>query len=428
MKRVNGDVLKAGDIVLTASRSKLSKGIRLATKGTVSHAMICVEHWSVIDSTADGVHSKNLQREIFEDDEEVSVFRLRAGLDSQKARQIVNFARSEIGTRYSTREAVRTIVARTKPRNGREFCSRLVARAYSSVCIELVRDPDYCTPDELRRSTLLDEIHGVTEDVSQEELAAWRQRPDAIKMMRDSQNAVLSVARGLDKSVENFTDIDRLVREHPAWDGAIAQAYRDSGYLDLWRHEQRINPWHYDIAAMEALTRVDTLQDLRAYCIGTVRDEHSGGERFAVNLRHYEDAEKVGGRETLRQLIALYQNLVSSDEARRATARTWLGRHFPADLHEHETRIIPHSDEWFAIVERVEPNLAAIARISIVSEGSNEVCSSCGDPARDYRLANAADAMPGVPSLRLCDDCVVIRRGFGEILVPFDEWNYILVK
>jgi Permuted papain-like amidase enzyme, YaeF/YiiX, C92 family len=420
MKRVNGDVLKPGDIVLTTSRSKLSKGIRLTTRGIVSHAMICVEHWSVIDSTAAGVHSKNLQREIFEDDEEVSVFRLCVGLDRLQTRQIVNFARSEIATRYSKREAVRSVIAGTKPRNGREFCSRLVARAYSSVGVELVRDSDYCTPEELRRSVMLEEIHGVTETVSQDEMADLRQRPDAIRMMQDSQNAVLTVARSLDKSVENFTDVDRLVRDHPEWDEAIAQAYRDSGFLNLWRHEQRINPWHYDISAMEALTREGTLQDLRAYCIGTVRDEHSGGERFAVNLRHYQDAEKVSGRETLRQLIALYQNLVNSDEARRATARTWLGRHFPADLDEYEARIIPHSDEWFAIVKRVEPNLAAIARISMAREGSREVCSSCGDPARDYRLANAADAMPGVPSLRLCDDCVAIRRGFGEILVSFE--------
>ncbi len=424
MKRVNGDVLKAGDIVLTASRSKLSKGIRLTTRGTVSHAMICVEHWSVIDSTADGVHSKNLQREIFEDDEEVSVFRLRVGLDRLPTRQIVNFARSEIGTRYSKREAVRSVIASTKPRNGREFCSRLVARAYASAGIELVKDSDYCTPEELRRSVMLEEIHDATETVSREELAAWRHRPDAIRMMQDSQNAVLTVARGLDKSVENFSDVDRIVRDHPEWDRAIAQAYRDSGYLDHWRHEQRINPWHYDIDAMEAITRDDRLQDLRAYCIGTVRDEHCGGERFAVNLRHYEDAEKVSGRETLRQLIALYQNLVNSDETRRATARTWLGRHFPADLHEYEARIIPHSDEWFAIVERVEPNLATIARISMAREGSREVCSSCADPARDYRLANAADAMPGVPSLRLCDDCVAIRRGFGEILVAFEDGSF----
>jgi hypothetical protein len=31
---------------------------------------------------------------------------------------------------------------------------------------------------------------------------------------------------------------------------------------------------------------------------------------------------------------------------------------------------------------------------------------------------NAAEAMPGVPSLRLCRDCVFIRKGFGEVLEP----------
>lgn len=34
--------------------------------GIVSHAMICVQHGSFIDSTADGVQARNLQRELFE--------------------------------------------------------------------------------------------------------------------------------------------------------------------------------------------------------------------------------------------------------------------------------------------------------------------------------------------------------------------------
>jgi len=36
-------------------------------------------------------------------------------------------------------------------------------------------------------------------------------------------------------------------------------------------------------------------------------------------------------------------------------------------------------------------------------------------------LVNSADAMPGVPSLRLCSDCVVIRRLGGEILTPIED-------
>ena len=45
---------------------------------------------------------------------------------------------------------------------------------------------------------MLEEIHDVTETVSQEELAAWRERPDAIRNMQDSQNSILAVARGLE--------------------------------------------------------------------------------------------------------------------------------------------------------------------------------------------------------------------------------------
>jgi len=102
---------------------------------------------------------------------------------------------------------------------------------------------------------------------------------------------------------------------------------------------------------------------------------------------------------------------------RRDTALAWLERHSPQDVDCHLERIIPHSDHWFSIIDRVEPKLGMIARLSIEQAGSAQVCSSCGDPAQDYRLVNGADTMPGVPSLRLCSDCVDIRREGGEILV-----------
>jgi hypothetical protein len=45
--------------------------------------MIGVEPWSVIASTAGGIHSQYLQRELFEGGEEMYVVRLRAGRDTQ---------------------------------------------------------------------------------------------------------------------------------------------------------------------------------------------------------------------------------------------------------------------------------------------------------------------------------------------------------
>ncbi len=418
MKRIKSEKLQPGDIILTASRTKAGKTVRIATGGDVSHAMICVQHSSIIDSTSHGVQAWNLQRMFFEDDEGVFGFRLRESLSPVLMAQAIDFARSQIGTRYSTTEAIRSVTGGRKPRSQQQFCSRLVARMYASVGVQLVADKDYCTPEDLRRSPLLEELPDLTEIVTDEDVEQWRSRADPIQMQHDAQNAILAVARRLDPQIENFTDVDRLVREHPEFDAMIAQAYRDSGYLDLWQHELSANPWRYNLELMESITDPAELADLRVACIETIREAYSGGKRFAVNLAYYEAAHSQNPRETLTLLISLYETLVRNDHQWRETARAWLLRHHPEDVDRYMERIVPHSDLWFLAVDRVEPLLGVIARMSIEQEGSVEVCSSCGDAARDYRIANADEAMPGVPSLRLCEDCVAIRRSSGEKLEP----------
>ena len=416
MRCIDIDRLQPGDIILTASKSPTGKLVRTASSGDVSHAMICVQHGSIIDSTSEGVQARNLQREFFRNDEQVSAFRLRAGLPLLEMQKVVDFARSEVGTRYSKIEAARSVLKIAKPRGRRQFCSRLVARAYASVGIQLVTDQDYCTPEELRKSDLLQELDDITVPVSAEEVAAMSKRSNPLQLMREAQNAVLAFVRSLDPEVENFSDVDRVVREQPEWDAAIADAYRKSGYLDLWEYELAAHPYRYHLALMEEITEPHLVADMRAYCVHTIREYYSGGSRFAVNLAHYEASQQESPRETIGILIELYRTLVRDHERRVETARQWLARHFPEDVDQHLEWIVPYTPLWFSIVDQVEPRLGASARLSIAREHSEEVCSSCGDPANDYRIVNAAEAMPGVPSLRLCDDCVAIRRGFGEVL------------
>lgn len=376
MKRIDIDKLQAGDIILTASMTKAAKAVRLSSRGIVSHAMICVQHGSVIDSTDKGVQAWNLQREFFQDDEAIFAFRLREPLPPATIARVIDFARSEIGTRYSKAEAVRSVLGGPKPRNERQFCSRLVARAYASVGVQLVVDQDYCTPEDLRLSLMLIELDNVTETVTADEIAALEARSNPLQEMRDSQNAILAAARRLDPRVENFTDVDRVVQEHPEWDAAIAQAYRDSGYLDLWKHELQAHPYRYDLVVMETITDPAMLVDLRTYCIDTIREAYSGSVRFAVNLTHYQAAQSRNQRETLALLIQLYNTLVRNDELRRETARSWLLRHHPSDVAQHMEKVTPHTELWFSIVDRVEPRLGAIARLSIQRQQSIEVCSS----------------------------------------------------
>lgn len=266
MKRIKVDALQPGDIVLTASKSAAGKGIRAATFARVSHAMICVQHGSVIDSTGDGVQARNVQRELFKPGEGVYAFRLHVPVEKARIDQIVNFARAEIGARYSVREAVRSVIAGHSPRDRRQFCSRLVARAYTHAGIQLVADEDYCTPEELRASPLLVELHDITETVSAEELAAWNARPDPIAMTHAAQNAILNGVRQLDPAVEHFGDLDQVVRHHPEWDLQIAELFRASGYLNLWENDFEVNPWHYNVETMEAIADDANREAICSYC------------------------------------------------------------------------------------------------------------------------------------------------------------------
>jgi hypothetical protein len=71
----------------------------------------------------------------------------------------------------------------------------------------------------------------------------------------------------------------------------------------------------------------------------------------------------------------------------------------------------PHTAEWFKALETANPRKAAHTKHILLFAGSDAVCSICGDEAnRDYELVNAEAALGPVSTMRLCDDCVDIRR------------------
>ena len=97
MKKLNEAVLAIGDIILTTTTEPLSKGIRRVTGSDISHAMVYVEPYSVIDSTGDGVHSQNTQRLLWDDHCAVYVLRVPDGLADHQIQQIINIKRKFAG-------------------------------------------------------------------------------------------------------------------------------------------------------------------------------------------------------------------------------------------------------------------------------------------------------------------------------------------
>lgn len=208
MKKLNPQRLQVGDIILTSAPNKVSKAVRRMTKSEISHAMVYVQHSSLIDATAHGVHSNNLQRLFLEDDAVVVVLRHRTPLGEEVIRKVTDFARAATGTEYSKKEAM-AVVARTMRRTGsrKQFCSRLAAQAYAFAGISLVPDPDYCSPEDLRTSGYLVEIPDVELPASDQEVAFWETRANSLAAMTEATNAVLKAARRRSNSIENLTTL-----------------------------------------------------------------------------------------------------------------------------------------------------------------------------------------------------------------------------
>lgn len=325
-KRLNDALLTPGDIILTTTGRLTSGVIRKVTNSDISHAMLYVQHCSVIHAYGEGVHSENTQRILFDPELAVHVLRLRSALPSQTARDICENVRSKVGTEYSTFEAIRAATGRGKEFTSRQFCSRLVAQAYEKFGYSLVKNPNYCTPHDLLESQALIEIDNPTVEISAEESDSWDNHLNTPQLMRDATNKLLSAARKLDPDIQNISDLNEFLVRYPEHDSAVNELYIDSGYLDVWKFEFNKNPWHYDLDTMEGIDSRHK-KSIQRYCQSTLDDDPRDQNRFTKNLTGYLHFNRQYPRKTFATLIELYRILVDLHAQRFDVAQAWIQKH-----------------------------------------------------------------------------------------------------
>lgn len=415
LTRLNAASLEVGDIVLTTTTALVSKAIQFFTRSDISHAMVYVADHSVIDARGEGVHARNTKRLFFSKDCPVYVLRLRDGLLEDKRLAVVNFMRQQIGVQYTKVEAAKTAMGGGYRSSRKQFCSRLVAQAFASVNIKLVDNANFCSPDDLKKSPQLIIVQDSTLLVSAHEAAAWKGCEDVTDMMRHSTNEFLEGARQKDKNIQNFDDVNRHLFNNPHDDDYFCELADQSGYLSVWRKEVENNPWAYDIdLAISA-----NMAGLEEYCWSILSEEAEGPNRFAVNRGGYISLSRQTNLRFFAIMTELYECLASLHNKRVEVASRWLeanGLHVAI----HPQLLKPHSSEWFSALNIWDSAQAAQTRQMILLAGSIDVCSICGDDdARDYQLPEKHRPTKGVGTLRLCDDCLKLRRGNSEPFIPF---------
>jgi hypothetical protein len=333
MKRVNTETLKKGDIILTTGDSTDSKIVRAGTFSDISHAMLCVGRGSVMDSTSEGVHARNIEKMLYEDSWPMYVLRLNNEISDEKLDSVISYVRSTTGTTYSLVEAGAAATPGWFKKSRKQFCSRLVAEAYASVGVKLYKNPPYCSPANLKQSALLHEVNGAIVPATDEEQLELRQQGDATVGMREITNILLDEVRTL-VHVESLNDVDVAVLRQPLLDSRICDVYRRSGYCTYCEVDPARFPWRYNITEIvrffHSLDNSDPRKiELLAECRATLKDHENGVfDHWYRSLNGYRQRRNQHPNIKLFALLAtLYERLVELHQLRLQTAQVFVRWH-----------------------------------------------------------------------------------------------------
>jgi uncharacterized protein YycO len=241
--------LKKGDIIFSTSFKIISKTIRFFTKSKYSHVMLYVDNSSIIHADGDGVHAYNLQRLLFDDESHCIVYRLKNTTSKNDIDKIVNYMRLLIGRPYTTFEAMLTKFYQGDLKSKKVFCSRLVAQAYLESNINLVANSDYCSPEDMRKSSLLKEVSLPLRKLAELEKEIILTTDDKPFIQAEITNKLFTNIVKL-TSNKNLYDIDTLsnflLSSNNKYNNDILNIIRKSGYLTMWIKELQDNAPLYD--------------------------------------------------------------------------------------------------------------------------------------------------------------------------------------
>lgn len=300
------NILQKGDIILTAERAWISKGVRLSTWSNFSHATLYVGGGSYIHSDSKGVHADNIQRLLLKSKKHVAVLRPH---QQKYIDMACVFARTQIGKQYSIKEAIRTKnnLFLAKERN-RQFCSRLVAQSYSEAGLKICRRIDYCTPKDIYNSSEFYEIKKCVRKAEAEDIA-FAKKFNPLEHQRQITNSILHYAREISgHDIQTFEQLTDLVVTTPSIDSKITDFMSKSGYFDMWRYEYQLNRWRYNYDILISLdvaeaTMIET-------CDREIKNANERLKLYVYNLMQHKMSFKDINLKYIKKHTELYENLV----------------------------------------------------------------------------------------------------------------------
>ncbi|MCO5950907.1 YiiX/YebB-like N1pC/P60 family cysteine hydrolase [Mucilaginibacter flavidus] len=312
-------VLEKGDIILIREDTNESREIMKRSNSDFHHAMLYRAISSYLESDGTLVRAMNTQRKPIKQEQDVAVLRLKQMPEWYTVEKALNAAGAMVGMDYSTREAFRALTHQGKApvSPNLQFCTRFVAQAYAAAGVQLVDDPNYCTPQQILDSPLLMRVDGPLRLAHPEEIVMGEEKNPIAERDENRLGSFLENARGITGGDEQtLKQLSAYMILHPELDTSISAAMVQSGFLETWKEEEAANPEHYDTKVFHAL-----IIDPIAKIMEAVRLVETAEEQLEGYEPEYEHLIKQYKSYPLRYFelqVELYKNLI--DQKRRILA------------------------------------------------------------------------------------------------------------
>jgi hypothetical protein len=309
------DQVNLGDIIISSGTSFGAQFIKAGTWSKDTHAMIYVGHTMIHAVPKGGVFSKNPQRELFKSKDHVKVFRVKNKLSLDTLNSICDHARALVGSIYSVKEAVLTkkhAKSSTDAQTKMQFCSRLVAQAYASQDIEIVNNPNYCSPKELSNSSSLQEVKDAIRKASDDEIKFSKTTDPTLenqKVTYDWLNKSREIANALDFEIQTVNDVSIFIKAHPTQDSVICEFIKNSGYLDHYQCDLKLNPFRYNSEEFIEYFSNENI-DLENGVIGELEKEPGLIDHFYRNYSAHNQMHKQTSFNYYKLHVELYSNIL----------------------------------------------------------------------------------------------------------------------
>ena len=178
----NEEALQVGDILLMNTYHEQQR--RMMGNCNYDHAAIYAGDAFLLEADGCGVVQSHIYSYGFCEATHACVLRLK-NPNPRALNDMIISCREQLGKGFSTGEARRTLLYRDtdhEAQSNETFCSRYVATAYRSQGYDLVKNANYCAPDDFLQSDLLDAITDGIQSVTSELL------PTILKNQADREN------------------------------------------------------------------------------------------------------------------------------------------------------------------------------------------------------------------------------------------------